>query len=94
MAVKESIPVTGQEENLPSREERDRAYSSGAGRKAEEQPTQFSHKYKGRHREDKKQEQKEESTEIETDIPMSAPIGLAMETTAESIDDDAPPGHG
>lgn len=88
MAVNESIPVTGQQAEPPTREERDRAYSSGAGRKAEERPTHFAPQHKKRVR-----EQQKKSEDIESEVPTSAPIGLAMETTAESIDEDAP-GHG
>ncbi len=65
-----SESVTGQNEPKPTREERDDAFSTGAGRKAEEvsMPTNL----------------KKHGAPSEKDETLEAPVGLDNETKAKS----------
>ena len=65
--------VTGQNQPKPTREERDAAYSTGAGRKAAE------HKVPDEFDEDDAREPRSSL----------APVGTELETQARELDDDA-----
>lgn len=70
---------TGQNQPPPSREERDEAYSSGAGRKAAEIEIPEDQL-------DAEPENQLDPAEEVDDSNLSAPVGLQMETDANAID--------
>jgi hypothetical protein len=73
MKDKVSESVTGQNLPKPTREERDQAFSTGAGRKAVEVPVP---------------EEFQRKSEEDPGSVMTAPVGTELETQARELDDD------
>jgi hypothetical protein len=74
MNEKVSESVTGQNQPKPTREERDAAFSSGAGRKAVEVPVP--------------DELKQSHSKKAGAEPIGPPVGTELETQARELEDD------